>query len=255
MYYFNYFNYFPLYTKNELIKEQIENEFNIDIMVLKAFDLDTTLKHQFGKKTKSWINNYIRGDLMYKKILIHNVDPDIEQDLKKSINKNEYTVYRGYSFHNKKQFSRWFNENLNINQLNKNDKFKRNFNYYYSAWSECAKVSYCFAKMDNYYGVVLKTKVSKNNVLADFNFIKYDECEIVIKPGIYKVEVYDIIYNKESINSSNLSSKEISIDNESKSESETKSETKSETESENESETESENESDTESESESENEK
>ena len=50
--------------------------------------------------------------------------------------------------------------------MNKNDKFKRNFDYY-SAWSECAKVSYCFAKMDNYYGVVLKTKVSKNNVLAD----------------------------------------------------------------------------------------
>ena len=66
--------------------------------------------------------------------------------------------------------------------MNKNDKFKRNFNYY-SAWSECAKISY-----------------------------KYDECEIVIKPGIYKVEVYDIIHYKESINSSNLLSKEISID-------------------------------------------
>ena len=83
-----YFNYFPLYTKNELIKEQIENEFDIDIMVLKDFINEISLEELYYlfdlKKTKYWVKAYRRGDFMNKKILIHHIDTDLERDLKKT---------------------------------------------------------------------------------------------------------------------------------------------------------------------------
>ena len=218
-----YFSNFPLYTKNELIRNKIFNEFNIDIMIFKdlLYNYDDDYNKEEQSNEKSWLDKYIRGDFMNKKILIHHIDTNIEKELKKTINKESYTVYRGYSFEDKNHLTRWFNENLNIIELNKNDIFKRKFDYY-SAWSECIKISYDFAlgKM-NYalttdYGVILKLKISKNNVLADLNNIsKLHQCEIVIKPGIYKVEVYDIIYNEESIKSTNLLSKEISIESQS----------------------------------------
>lgn len=125
---------------------------------------------------------------------------NIEKYFKKK-NKN-ITIYRGLKMNDDfiKDYLLQFNDNINFEKYKLHSRIKLNLRDL-TSWSTNIDIAKIFTiKKD--YGILLQASVNPKDILVDIDLTLNDDRlqEIILKPGLYDVEIIDIINNKNNYN-------------------------------------------------------
>lgn len=136
------------------------------------------------EKQRQAVNEYIGG----------NVDTFLMEAFAKSpivSAQQKYTLYRGLRWYHKSAFDDF------IDNCHKG-KVLRNSRNFPSSWTSNICIAEHFALSDN-WGVVLKYSFNLEDILVDTRILENGnmaEREVIVKPGEYKCNIYEIFMNK-----------------------------------------------------------
>lgn len=154
-------------------------------------------------ETKDFLCNYISeatNDLKR----FHYLPIDIEKDMKKTITQKNYTLFRGMSWGVKEidNIKIWFNDVM-YGKLYKVGDIMTLTIPDISSWSVSKEIGNSFSHSADYhmFGITLKLNVDSSNILVDMSELNKIEQEVLLKPGIYKCQIVNLIYYKTQINS------------------------------------------------------
>lgn len=143
------------------------------------------------------LSKYITGsDLNLKGLPLGNYlkkQKFAENCLKATIRKNNYTLYRKYTFRTKAQYNKWFGDEVVHKKSYKDgDSIVLNIKAP-SSWTESKDivVDHLFSGGGN-LNVIVCLKTNKNAVFADLTFINAAQQEVVLKQGKYTCKIISI---------------------------------------------------------------
>jgi hypothetical protein len=144
--------------------------------------------------------------------------PDIIlKDLKSTVKKQTYILYRGLNFDEKSRDLRQLVDTImkSYSTIKLGDTLNITINNDISSWTTDVDVAKIFSKKSGKpYSIILKCSVSYKDVIADLTEldINDEEKEILLKPGKYLVTIDSIFKNANPVLSVTEWDKEISID-------------------------------------------
>lgn len=201
---------------NKLMNAGPTNE--LDHLPLVVSDLSATSRWMpdFLPETEEFVNDYIEDGYLYLKNYFR-IPEAIIKDLKSTVQKQNYVLYRGLNFKEKsKDFQQLVDTLMQHSSVIKSGQtLNITINNSISSWTTDLGIARKFSEWSgNPYSIILQSNVSYKDVVADLTSLNKYEKEILLKPGQYLVVIHSIYKRGEPVESLGDWDREISIDEE-----------------------------------------
>lgn len=139
---------------------------------------------------EEFINTWTSDDNGWKRLKnYNNISIELEKELKKTVEKDNYTLYRGIYLTEEYGSELLYHMGLTYPQIGTFNLVLKDL----TSWTLNRDEAQDFADIVGYTGLVLKTEVSSKHVLADLTVFNNWEQEVILKPGKYKIEIIEIV--------------------------------------------------------------
>lgn len=139
---------------------------------------------------EEFLSDWVSDDRRWKRLKnYHNLSLETEKELRKTITKKTYTLYRGVYLTPKYGSSLLYQLGLSEPKLGTYNLPLEDL----TSWTLSSEEAREFADVNGYTGLIFKVQVSSSFVLADLSDFNTWEKEVILKPGVYRVKIMDIL--------------------------------------------------------------